>query len=586
MRALSFGVSLLSRAGSTALKPSLKSAWPALAGLVMLVVATFVAGEAVHVTRTPLAVGMIGLALVGLVVFLLSLTARVADRQRELERSLSGLERAVSDLTVSNRGLDTGKRRAEGVLGGLPVRVLVLGPEGRIQGDYASQVEPSIPPVEDASQTFADLLRPLVPARTLETAREYLKTLFDETRDGRELAAANPLRAIAAGVRAEDGTLRERTLSLRFRRLREGGKIASVVVALEDVTERVESERRSREAERRKAKHFDTLLGILYVDPAALDAFVTIAKDELAAMDFVLRGGDVTAAGGSDAANLRQHLQTLTARAQAVREGAALLGFEHFEQRAAAYQALLKEVQARPSVSGHDFLELIEAQSQFRGELDDLKALRFKLGALRRSAKLAGDAGDELVGWLATRAHALAGDLGKEFELEADGFDSRELSPEYRLIVKDVLAELVRNALVHGVETPAERELAGKPRAALLEIRPLRDAPGGAFAFSFRDDGRGLDPARIRERAVALGMLDHNRAAQLDDSDAAAFIFAPGFTTAQDAHHVPAPGRGLSALKARVIDACGGTISLDAESDAFTEFAIVLPAKRPLAAHR
>jgi signal transduction histidine kinase len=586
MRALGFGVSLLSRTGSTAFKPSLKSAWPALAGLVMLVVASFVAGEAVHVTRTPLALAMIGLALVGLAVFLLSLTARVADRQRELERSLSGLERAVSELTVSNRGLDSGKRRAESVLGGLPVRVLVLGPEGRIQGDYASQVEPSIPPVEDATQTFTDLLRPLVPARTLETARAYLTTLFDETRDGRELAAANPLRAIAAGVRTEDGTLQERTLSLRFRRLREGGKIARVVVALEDVTERVESEHRSREAERRKAKHFDTLLGILYVDPAALDAFVTIAKDELGAMDSVLRGGDVTAAGGSDSSYLRGHLQMLTARAEAVREGAALLGFEHFEGRAAAYQKLLKEVQTRPSVSGHDFLELIKAQSQFRAELDDLQALRFKLGALRRSAKLAADAGDELVGWLATRAHALAGDLGKEFELEADGFDSRELSPEYRLIVKDVLAELVRNALVHGVESPAERELAGKARAALLEIRPLRDGPDGAFAFTFRDDGRGLDPARIRERAVALGMLDRNRAAELEDSDAAGFIFAPGFTTAQDAHGVPAPGQGLSALKARVIDGCGGTISLDAESDSFTEFAIVLPAKRPVAARR
>jgi two-component system, chemotaxis family, sensor kinase CheA len=583
MRVLPNGVSLVSRSAAAAFRPSPTSAWPAVAGLAMLITALVLIGPAVHLRNTPEVYGMVALAIAGLGIFMLSLTARVAERQRELERTNAGLERGLNELKESNRGLDSAKRRAEGILAGLPGRVLVLDADGRIQGDFASQLEPSVPPVEGAAETFADLLRPVVSAQTLATARDYLKALFDPERDGRALAAANPLQSVEAGVRDEEGVLHERTLSFRFRRLRENGSIARVTVALEDVSARIEAERNAHEGERRKAKHFDTLLGILYVDRVALDAFVNLAKDELGAIDHVLRGADVTAAGGSDMTNLRLRLETLTARAGTIKDHATLLGFEHFEKRAAAYQALLEEVQSRPRLSGHDFLELIKAQSEFRGELEDLQALRFKLGTLRRAAKLTSEADDELIGWLATRAHKLADELGREFEFEADGFDSRALPPEQRGVVKDALTELMRNALLHGVEPPIEREIAGKARAAVLEIRPLHDLGPDTFGFTFRDDGRGLDPARIRDRAIKLGMLDEQQASRLDDSDAAGMIFAPGFTTAQDAHGTPARGQGLSALKARVVDACGGTISLDAEYDAFTEFTIVLPiaAKRP-----
>jgi signal transduction histidine kinase len=580
MSAIDLGVAVPNQAPrGTSDASALRSTAPAVAGLVMLVVALLLWGTH-KIPGTWGAIVPAVLVIAGLALFLFSLSARVGAGRAELVRAKERLQRDLAAAEERIHGLESGKRQVDAMLAATPARLLVLDRDLNVRTSYSNELDALFGAERREQRTFLDLLRGKVSPDVLEAVRGHVDALFDPADDAEALEGVNPLRSIEIAAPQPDGSLLIRFVRFGFRRIYENGAIAGVLVAADDVTEFVDAEQRLREAERFAQKNFDTLLGILNLDSRALDEFVRTAQGELGAIDRSLGSGDVTARGGGDAGLLRQRLAGIAERVGAIREGAALLRFEHFERRAAEYQETLALMRTRPSLSGEDYLRIVNEQAAFRAELEDMQTLRVRLTALRRAAQIQDDAGDDMLTGLGASARELAADLGKEVVLDVDGFDSRGLTPERRLLVKDVLGELLRNAVVHGIEEATERESAGKPRAGTIEIRPLRDALAGSFAFCVRDDGRGIDPSNIRERAVALGMLEAPKAEAMSDSEAAGYIFVPGFTTADVVRGEKVRGVGLNTVKNRVVDECGGTISIDSESGSFCEFSFVLPAQR------
>ncbi len=148
--------------------------------------------------------------------------------------------------------------------------------------------------------------------------------------------------------------------------------------------------------------------------------------------------------------------------------------------------------------------------------------------------------------------------------------------PRYQSTVKNVAIQLIRNAVVHGIETAAEREEAGKPPDAVLKLE-FNSAAGGGFELQFQDDGRGLDPDKVREVAVAKGLLSEAEAGQLSDRHAIKLIFKSGFTTLQDTGADPKHGTGMSLVR-RYVHEAGGKIALASLPGHETRFKVTLPA--------
>jgi len=157
----------------------------------------------------------------------------------------------------------------------------------------------------------------------------------------------------------------------------------------------------------------------------------------------------------------------------------------------------------------------------------------------------------------------LAQRLGKQVELRLEGADT-ELDRTVVDALGDPLMHLVRNALDHGLETPAERTAAGKPPTGVLELS-ARHA-GGHVVVSVRDDGRGIDPIAIGHEAVARGFLDVDAAAALDAAATAELLFAPGFSTAPSTTDVSGRGVGMDAVRASV-RALGGEVTLSSRAE-------------------
>jgi two-component system, chemotaxis family, sensor kinase CheA len=167
----------------------------------------------------------------------------------------------------------------------------------------------------------------------------------------------------------------------------------------------------------------------------------------------------------------------------------------------------------------------------------------------------------------------LATRLGKQVELRLEGADT-ELDRTVVDALGDPLVHLVRNALDHGLEMPAERAAAGKPPTGVLELS-ARHA-GGHVVVCVRDDGRGIDPLLVAHTAVARGLLDVETAESLDAAGAAELLFAPGFSTAPMTTDVSGRGVGMDAVRERV-RALGGEVSLTSEPGGGTLAQLRLP---------
>jgi signal transduction histidine kinase len=521
---------------------------------------------------------LMGLGVFGFAVFLFGLSRLSGERQLRLSLENAKLTQANADLTQRNATLDAAKRETDTILGAMPASVLTIDSEYRIGGRYTRELDSVLRSGALGDENFLSILRGLLPEASFEVARTYLATFFDPAANGGDPAGPNPLANVEVIVTTPSGAKQLRTLSFVVRRAAEAGADAHALIWIEDTTGRVQRERRERELDAVKAKQFDLLTGILHVEPEALDAFVRGATERLRSIDEALRAGDAPLGSGQSAL-FRQRLETILQHIDAIKSSAGALRLGYFEARATDYEVKIAELKTRDALRGDDFLALVMEQSAFRAELDDLQAVRTRLtepvedstassvapSQAPRQTPASDDSAIDLGAAVSQLANERARELGKQVVVSASGLDSQTLSPERRALVKDVLLELTRNAVDHGIEDPSVREASGKPRAGTIAIAPANASAAGAFGLTFRDDGRGLDTAAIREKAVAAGLIDARRASSIDDSEVAGFMFSPAL------------GTGLSTVKRRVVDDCGGSISVDSENGSFSEFSFELP---------
>jgi two-component system chemotaxis sensor kinase CheA len=167
--------------------------------------------------------------------------------------------------------------------------------------------------------------------------------------------------------------------------------------------------------------------------------------------------------------------------------------------------------------------------------------------------------------------HDLARDTGKVIELTTDG-EATEVDKTVIERLADPLVHLVRNAADHGLEKPEQRRAAGKPEAG--QVRLAARQAGGEVIISISDDGRGVDRARVRERAESQGLISPG--AQLSDPDLLQLIFQPGFSTAQTVTNLSGRGVGMDVVK-RTIDALRGSIDLTSRPGEGSEVSLRIP---------
>jgi two-component system chemotaxis sensor kinase CheA len=167
----------------------------------------------------------------------------------------------------------------------------------------------------------------------------------------------------------------------------------------------------------------------------------------------------------------------------------------------------------------------------------------------------------------------LARKLDKRIELKIIGEDTAADKTIIEALA-DPLLHLVRNAVDHGVEMPQQRRSAGKPEIASIQLRASQE--GGQVIIEVSDDGKGMDPAVIRAKAVEKGLIGEANAAALTDQEAVNLIFLPGFSTAEAVSDLSGRGVGMDVVRT-TIEKINGQVSISSQKSKGTVVRLALP---------
>ena len=167
----------------------------------------------------------------------------------------------------------------------------------------------------------------------------------------------------------------------------------------------------------------------------------------------------------------------------------------------------------------------------------------------------------------------LAVACGKQVRIDMEGQET-ELDKTIIEAVRDPLTHLVRNAVDHGIESPDERVRAGKAAEGRLLLHAFHE--GGKVVIDLTDDGGGIDPARVRDKAVRVGLVPAEQAFRLSDRELVALVFLPGFSTTDRVTQFSGRGVGMDVVRTN-IERIGGTVDIESQVGRGTTVRMKIP---------
>lgn len=472
-----------------------------------------------------------------------------------------------------------------------------------------------------AGFTFDQLLKEIVPEKTLRTAMDYVALLWGDRVNEKLVKTINPLNEVEVHFDNASGGFDTHFLEFDFNRVKAEGSLSHLLVTVNDVTKRVMLSRELQESQEKAQAQLDLLLRILHVEPDSLTGFLTDADVSLKMVNSILKEP------AREESAFRAKIDGIYRQVHAVKGESAALGLKTVEQRAHAFEEALQDLKGRASLSGSDFLPLVVKLDDLFNHLAQVREMLSRLVDLHQAIAsrrgpgplggaatpqveaekvdrwLAGEseepqqqdktmqlrapvmpaeveapaaeaAGSGLERTLADLAARVASSQAKQVALKCTGLDN--VPESYRRAVKDITIQLVRNAVVHGIEDPSERAKAHKSEVGTLAVEfGARDTEG--YELIVQDDGRGLQLERIKEVAVERGLITPAQAAMLDPRQTMALIFRPGFSTADRVTTDAGRGAGMDLVRILVAE-LGGRVGLASAGGKFSKFKIWLPA--------
>ena len=441
-----------------------------------------------------------------------------------------------------------------------------------------------------AGLSFEELLKDLVPPATLATATKYIKLLWGDRAHENLMKSINPLGQLEITMENGHGGKETRYLQFDFHRVMGPEGIKHVLCSVGDITSSVLLARELHDSQENANQQLDMMLGMLHVDPLQLVSFLDTAETGLMLVNTILKEPARTDA------EFRKKLTGLFRELHAIKGEASVLNLTSIASRVHALEDMVSDCKKRPELSGNDFLPMVLKLDELLAHLRSVREMAARLTQLKDSpitaaapapaapaapapgqAKAAAAATpargfDDLSPALQSMAERLGQDHDKRLRLSLNGL--AEVPAAYGPTIKDCLIQMLRNAAVHGIETPDVRRGQSKEDVGLVRVDFRR--AGDGYELIFEDDGAGIAPEALRAAAVRKQMISEQEAASMDTRQTMALIFRPGFSTQEEVSMDAGRGVGMDVV-ARSVYALGGKIGVSTHPGKFTRFKIVLP---------
>jgi chemotaxis protein histidine kinase CheA len=381
-----------------------------------------------------------------------------------------------------------------------------------------------------------------------------------------------------------------RYLSFSFRRARDPAQSQSFIFGVvSDVTDRVLLQREVAHVKADSDAQATALLDLLKVDPAQLEGFLNSADIG------VRKANAMLGSPGKDAQTLRSKVDGVFREMHALKGEAMALGLGAFGRHIHAIEDLLAGLRQRDELSGNEFVPIVVKLGELMDYRTQLIELKNRVSQFRTAEPQRSEPDDEnftgadtdvistleaglrppnmLPNMLRTLTETVASDTNRSVQLVTSGL---ELVPgAYAVRVRDICVQMIRNAIVHGIEDRADRLSNAKPATATINVSFGSDEPEH-YTLRVEDDGRGLNYEEILDRALSSGLVRPEKAAAMKPESVFKLILEPGFTTAETVSVHAGRGVGLN-MVSEALRECEGRLSIATKPGVYTRFIMRLP---------
>lgn len=459
-----------------------------------------------------------------------------------------------------------------------------------------------------AGENFADVLRGRISDKDLKTTRQFIEQLYNPRVKEKLVDSLNPLHKVMLHNASGEEITTSRYLDFKFSRVYEDKDIARILVNVNDVSDAVYLEQRLEKERSQNDMQIEMLTTILNVNPKIINEFINNTKAHIDKMNNILKNP------GSSQFELEGKLNAIYREMHSLKGEASALKLHSFTKIASDAEDKLDALQNQGKLSGNNFLPLAV-------HLDDLLSLSNTIETLGErinqaapkapsstnpvasiktapqpsigqaqvadvattsinfdggsEVDLSDESDDEYLSYYQDFAKDIAVRQGKQVQLNGHNLAHINIPERLKQPIKEISIQLLRNAVVHGIESPEARQSAGKSVIGSIDLKMQRDNQN--LIIALQDDGQGIDYEGIRHKLIADGRFAAEEANQMTHGDLLKTLFASGFSTKEQADEDGGRGVGLDVIKALVKEH-NGKLNVNTELGKMTRFVITLPA--------
>lgn len=489
---------------------------------------------------------------------------------------------SLRQLLQSDTKLLLAQRQTTNILGTVQEGLFLIDKNFVISDVHSKNLEIIWGRKDIAGMTLTDLLQGMIGREDVEATKLFVEQLYNPWVVSELISDLNPLRQIKVNVMNEQGDTVVKYLSFSFLRVQESenDEVEEIFVSVVDVTDSVLLEKTLESEKAQHDRQIEMIGHILNVDINVLNQFINSTYERVSEMNEILRAeGQLH----NKAQALFRKMHSLKGEASAIKMGSFVRLAEQGEEN-------LAFIRNQSTVSGQDFLGF----TVILNEILDLNQFVEKL--LQRISSVAKEIAPEPVTtsndvvvqedvakpfsssererlheYFSDYADQIAERQGKKVKVNLTGFEDIHMTEKLKKFCQDVGIQLLKNAIVHGIETPDVRVQAGKSDVGKITLMLLKY--GNQLRMSMIDDGAGVDLQKLRQKAVEMNLMSAEQASSLPDSRLYALMFRSGVSTANGVDEDSGRGVGMDIVREWVKEV-NGKINVESQPGLNTKIII------------
>lgn len=501
----------------------------------------------------------------------------------------------VRRLRDADLETEAARRETTEIMDTVNTGLFLLDKELNIGQQYSKALEQIIGSKRLSGENITNVLRGRISDKDLNTTRQFIEQLYNPRVKEKLVDDLNPLKKVMFHDESGRVGAENRYLDFQFSRVYENQQIARILVNVNDVSEAVRLEQRLEKERVQNDLQIEMLTTILNVSPKIIREFIENTKSHIDRMNNILKSP------GSSQSELETKLSGLYREMHSLKGEASALKLHSFTTIANEAEEKLKALQHQGKLSGNDFLPLTVQLDGLLNLSNTIETLGARISsslpnsgsnpasqASTNSPKTSQNTatepqGEEIVleeaeneqaQFYQNFAQEIAGRQGKLVELNINNLANVKIPDRLNATVKEICIQLLRNAIVHGIEKPEQRFAASKPEVGNINLSFLIIAD--SLRITFEDDGRGIDYEAIRQKLIEQGEYDPTTAAQLSQGQLMNALFKSGFSTRDTTDEDGGRGVGLDVIRDRVKQQ-NGQMNVYSDTGKKTQFVITFP---------